>query len=311
MATISADKPPHWWRPNVVYGFPESETQARDFAQRCGAGAAQVAVHHFPDGESLVTALPASGVKGRTVAVYRSLHLPNAKLIEVLLAASAIRAQGAARVILITPYMPYMRQDKAFRPGEAVSQVVVAKLLAEAFDGVITVQPHLHRTHAMSDVFGEIPVMVLSAGDAIGQDIVGRGYSRAVIVGPDEESVDLVRDVVGHRDLSGVVANKKRFGDRDVRITLPTLPNMNGWPVIIVDDIVSSGGTLATLAKTLRDAGAQSISAYVVHALFDDQAAAVMQAAGIDDVRSVSCVPHASNAISVVDLIARELGCQK
>lgn len=303
-----ANRPQDWWKPDIIYAFADAAEQARDLAARCRAGVGEITVHTFPDGESLVTAVPADRVEGGAVALYRSLHAPNQKLIEVLFAAAALRAQGAKRVILITPYLPYMRQDQAFHPGEAVSQVMIAELLGANFDGLITVQPHLHRTHAMAEIFGETPVLVVGAGDAIGRYLAAGGMNGAVVFGPDEESADLVREVIGERELGGCVATKKRFGDRDVRIEIPGDVNLTGRPIVIVDDIVSSGGTLVTLCEALRKRGAASVSAYVVHALFDGHADATLRAAGIEQIRSLDCIPHPSNAISVVDLISRHLG---
>src|SRR5690606_6284383 len=153
------------------------------------------------------------------------------------------------------------------------------------------------------------PVLVLGAGDAIGRDLTARGMTDAIVFGPDEESAELINAVTQDRPLTGCVATKRRFGDRDVCIEIPKNINLKNRSIVIVDDIVSSGGTLVTLATALGEAGVSSVTAYVVHALFDEGAAASMRSAGIGDVRSLDCIPHATNSISVVDLIARMLGC--
>lgn len=296
------------WIPDAVYSFPDSWSNAHAVAQRCGAVSGECEVHRFPDGETAVTVAPSEPLAGRVVAIYRSLDNPNAKLVEVMLAASALRALGAAKLILIAPYLPYMRQDRAFKPGQAVSQLTIGGFLADIFDGFVTIQPHLHRTKSLSAVFGGKPAFDLRAGSAIAGYMRSIADSCRVIVGPDEESEELVRDVVDSLGVSWFVASKVRHGDNEVEIKLPRDLEISGHPIAIVDDIVSSGGTIATLARALKRAGAGDITVYAVHALFDHRAVYWMRRAGVSKIRSLSTVPHTSNAISVVDLICAGLG---
>ncbi len=118
----------------------------RDYAARLAAAAGlslgPIERHRFPDGElklRLPTPLPAR------VVLLRSLHRPNEKLVELLLAARAARELGAMHLTLVAPYLAYMRQDVAFAPGEAVSQRIVGRWLADLFNAVVTIDPHLHR----------------------------------------------------------------------------------------------------------------------------------------------------------------------
>ena len=94
----------------TMHGFGECRIAAARLADALGIGCSIVSVHPFPDGESLVTVTDV----GATAYLYRSLDGPNAKLVEVMLAASALRDSGAARVVLVAPYLAYMRQDRAF-----------------------------------------------------------------------------------------------------------------------------------------------------------------------------------------------------
>lgn len=307
LAMISAEVADRWI-PDVVYSFSDGWNQAQALAKRCHAISGECDVHRFPDGETLVTVSPSQSLEGRVVAIYRSLHDPNAKLVELILAANALRALGAAKLILIAPYLPYMRQDRAFKPGQAVSQTIIGGFLASIFDGFVTVQPHLHRTKSLSTVFGGKPAFDLSAGGAIAAHMRSTADPYRVIVGPDEESENLVRDVVDVLGVSWFVARKVRRGDNEVEIELPQGLEITGHPITIVDDIVSSGGTIAALAKALKSAGAGEITVYAVHALFDQRAVYWMTRAGVSKIRSLSTVPHTTNAIAVVDLICSGLG---
>jgi ribose-phosphate pyrophosphokinase len=131
-----------------IHAFADTAQFARQLARAVQGDYAQVTVHRFPDGESLVRIQPPAGVHAVLV---RSLHHPNAKLVETLLAADALRRAGAQCVTLIAPYLPYMRQDTVFTPGEPISQRVVGTCLGRAFDRVVTVEAHLHRVHHLGD----------------------------------------------------------------------------------------------------------------------------------------------------------------
>ena len=96
-----------------------------------------------------------------------SLDQPNDKLLALLFAAEALRRGGAKRLVLVAPYLCYMRQDAAFHEGEAISQKVIGRLLAGSVDRVITVDAHLHRTKNIRDVFPGIDAENLSAMPAI------------------------------------------------------------------------------------------------------------------------------------------------
>jgi ribose-phosphate pyrophosphokinase len=260
----------------------------------------QIHVHRFPDGESLVRIQPP--ISDAAVLV-RSLHNPNTKLVETLLAADALRRSGARRVILIAPYLPYMRQDTMFHPGEPVSQRVIGTLLGQAFDGVLTLEAHLHRIHRLDEV---IPCRArsLSAAPVLAA-WVQRTSSRCMLVGPDEESEPWVRAIGQEAGVAWVVGKKERIGDRRVRIRFPELPSSSR--TVLVDDIASSGGTLAVAARALHQAGVSTIDALVVHAIFAPGALRRMRAAGIRHVLSCDTIPHPTNALRSAPLMAAAL----
>ena len=112
----------------MLLGFADYRHQAAALAEALALPCREVALHRFPDGESKVT-LPST--LPERVLICRSLDRPNDKLIELLLTARTARLCGARQLILIAPYLCYMRQDKAFHPGEAVSQTLVGAFLAD------------------------------------------------------------------------------------------------------------------------------------------------------------------------------------
>ena len=210
--------------------------------------------------------------------------------------------------MLLAPYLCYMRQDAAFHKGEAISQKVVGAILARCVDRVVTVDAHLHRTPDIRTVFPGIESDNLSAMPAISDTLRKAILDPAtIVVGPDAESLPWVRDLAGRLGLSHTVAQKTRRGDRSVAIEFPNRADIVGRPALIVDDIVSSGGTIIACARALSAAGATTIDAVVTHALFPEQLCRDMAASGIRSIRSTHSVPHSTNAIQLDDLFADAL----
>ncbi|QCO16041.1 ribose-phosphate diphosphokinase [Azospirillum brasilense] len=287
-----------------VYGFPESADGARRLAEALKVPCHIAELHRFPDGESLVR-LPEAVERA---VVYRSLDRPNDKLVELTLAASVLRRQGATELCLVAPYMAYMRQDAVFRPGEPVSQTVVGDWLGRLFDRFVCVEPHLHRTHTLDEVFVGRPSVCLSGAGAIAERLRSDGVAPdTVIVGPDEEAAPLVEAVAGPLGLTALVGRKERRGDRDVTVSLPDGAPLAGRPVVIVDDVISSGETIFSCARAARAAGAASVRVFGVHALFDAAVAARFETEGLGTPLSCDGVPHPSNALPLARLIADAL----
>ena len=249
----------------AIQSLPTGAGDARRLAALLGLPLQEIALHRFPDGEMRVTVGPAAS----TTIIYASLDQPNDKLLALLFAAEALRRAGARRLVLLAPYLCYMRQDTAFHEGEAISQKVVGRLIAGIVDRVITVDAHLHRTADIRAVFPGIEAENLSAMAAIANALRQTGIDPAtVVIGPDAESRPWVSDLAGRLGLAHTVAQKIRRGDRAVEIGFAEAGLVAGRPVLLVDDIVSSGGTLIACAKALKAAGATTIDAVITHALF-------------------------------------------
>lgn len=286
----------------LVLAFPECREQAAAVARAAGLGCAQITLHRFPDGESLVT-LP-EPVAPR-VFIYRSLDQPNEKLLELLMAAATARDLGAARVGLVAPYLCYMRQDKAFHPGEAVSQRIVGELLAGSFDEVVTVDPHLHRVATLEQAVPVTTAVTVAASDAMARFLEQR-LAAPILIGPDQESEQWVAAIARRNALQYGVARKQRLGDSEVRVTLPEV-DYTGRNVVLVDDIASTGNTIAATCRALAAHRPASIRVMVTHALFAAGALERMLAAGADEVVSCDSIRHPSNRISLADSLARAL----
>jgi ribose-phosphate pyrophosphokinase len=288
----------------VIQSLPSSTGEAARLAARLGMALHEIDVHRFPDGELRVTVGPAAP----TTVIYASLDRPNDKLLAVLFAAEALRRGGARRLVLVAPYLCYMRQDTAFHAGEAISQKVVGRMLAGAVDRVVTLDAHLHRTKDIGDVFPGIAAENLSAMPAVAETLRAGGLDpRTVVVGPDAESRAWVGDLAQRLGLPFAVAEKTRRGDRTVELTFADPAMFRGRPALLVDDIVSSGGTVTACAAALAAAGADAVDVVITHALFPPEMTDTFLRAGIRSIRSTDSVPHPTNAIRLDGLLAGAL----
>jgi ribose-phosphate pyrophosphokinase len=123
----------------ILFSFPEQAILGKAMGLEQGAWEWR----HFPDGESYVRV--DSHVKGKTVAILCSLNQPDIKTLPLIFLTRTLKEMGAARITLIAPYLGYMRQDKRFKEGEAVTSDIFAALLSPYIDALITIDPHLHR----------------------------------------------------------------------------------------------------------------------------------------------------------------------
>ncbi|MEM1091309.1 MAG: ribose-phosphate diphosphokinase [Pseudomonadota bacterium] len=286
----------------IVLGFTEYAEAGRRFADASDCPFAEISVHQFPDGERRVQ-LPAE-LPARVIFC-RSLNDPDHKLIELFLAATTARQLGATDLTLVAPYLCYMRQDIAFTPGEAVSQRIIGTLLAQHFDGLITVDPHLHRVQTLGEASPVSRPRVPSTAPVLAS-FLSEQLDNPLLVGPDEESEQWVGAIAREQELDFVVGRKVRHGDRDVEIELPSM-DYRDRQAVLVDDIASTGSTLRVAGELLLAQQVASVDVLVTHALFAGDALPRLTAAGIRNVWSTDAIPHTSNRIHLDRLLAEAL----
>ncbi len=284
----------------TIHYFPGDVAFASELCKTMGWPGFPIDTHNFPDGESLIRVHPKPGSKS---FVIRSFNDPNEKIFPTLCAADALRRAGAKRVGLIAPYLAYLRQDKLFQEGEAVSQRVIANVLGAAFDEILTLEAHLHRIQKLSEIFS-CKALSISAAPAMAE-WVRKKKSPVVVVGPDEESEPWVRSIGRLAKLPYIVGKKSRYGDRRVRIDFPS--PIDHPKAIIVDDIASTGATIAVAAKALAKLGVKEVDVAVVHPVFARGALRRIQAAGVRKLVSGNSIADPTNAISLTGLIAEKL----
>jgi ribose-phosphate pyrophosphokinase len=260
-----------------------------------GGGRGECDLRMFPDGETYFRLL--TDVSGRDVVCVSTLDRPNEKFMPLLFAAATIRELGARRVGLVAPYLAYMRQDQRFASGEAVTSRLFAGLISDAFDWLVTIDPHLHRYQSLQEIY-RIPTRAARAAPSISQWIKAN-VSNPIVIGPDRESRQWVSEVAAVAGAPFIVLEKVRRGDRRVEISLGAANrDLAGRTPVLVDDIVSSGHTMIEAARLLTRHDAASPICIAVHGVFADSADMLL-AETFARIVTTNSIPHASNAIDV------------
>lgn len=285
----------------AIAAMPGNETMAAKLAALLNAELVAIEIHTFPDEETLIRI--STDVAARELALVCSLDRPNAKFLPLLFAASAAREAGAARVGLIAPYLAYMRQDTQFHSGEAVSAKVFASALSRSVDWLLTVDPHLHRIHSLETIF-DIPAKALHATLPIAEWI-SHEIADPVLIGPDEESAQWVSEVAEKNDCPFVTLKKTRRGDNDVEVTLPDTHLLHQRTPVVLDDIISTGRTMAQTVRQLVASHTRAPVCVGVHAVFAGDAYETLVAAGAGRIVTTDTVAHKSNAIDIAPLLVR------
>lgn len=287
----------------TVYAMPGNEALADALARHRQLPRGALELHRFPDGESLVR-VEGPPADGEAIVVC-TLDRPDAKTLPLLMAAETLRELGARRVGLVAPYLAYMRQDARFHPGEAVSSRLFGRLLAQRFEWLVTVDPHLHRHRNLAEA-GMPHGRAVSAAPAMAAWLQAH-VARPLLIGPDEESAPWVEGVAALVAAPVAVAGKRRLGDREVRVSLPDLSRWHDRVPVLLDDIISSGRTLLDAIAGIRAAGLPAPWCVAVHGLFADDALACLRSAGVAGVVVTNSVPGDNAGIDLAGILAAAL----
>lgn len=263
-------------------------------------------IRRFPDGESYVRTT--NPVQHRNIIILANLHHPDDKLLPLLFLCQTLRDQQATHITLVAPYLPYMRQDKRFHTGECVTSAVFASLLSSAIDELITVDPHLHRYHSLSEIYNT-RTQTLKADNTIA-NWIKHHIEKPLVVGPDSESEQWAAATADMIGCPHLVLLKERFGDRDVKISTPDAGLLADHTPVLVDDIISTGRTMAETAVMLKQEGFRAPVCVGVHAVFSENDYQALANSEIEKIITCNTIEHHSNGIDLSELIIKALGPQ-
>jgi len=274
-----------------VVGGSASVCLAKEIVQELSAGQVDVTFERhpggFPDGERYVRLL--GSVAGQHVVLVQTTH-PDSMIVEFFLLADAIRDAGAARLTAVVPYYGYGRQDKRSLDGEAISAKTLAKYIAVDCDELLTMTIH------NPEILKTFPI---PASEVSGMRAIGRYLKSAKVdflLAPDDNAIRFAKEASAIADIPWDHLQKERVDSYTVRM-MPKKLNVKGKSVAIVDDVISTGGTIATAAKELRSQGARRVIAACVHGLFVDNAGGNLK--DCDDVIATDTIQSPHTKVSV------------
>ena len=257
-------------------------------------------IRKFPDGETYVS-LKEPHLFG-PIILLTSLHHPDEKILPLLFLAREVRERGGYPVVLAIPYLGYMRQDKAFNPGEVITSHRFAHLLSGYGDHLITIDPHLHRIKRLDEVY-TISNQTLASAPLIASWIAAH-VKRPLVVGPDSESKQWVSEIALIAKAPYTVFQKKRLADDRVRLQLGDLSEYVDHTPVVVDDIISTAATMIKTVKMLRKRLDSAPICVCIHGIFAGNSFRALKKAGAAQVVTTNTIAHASNQIDVAPLLA-------
>jgi ribose-phosphate pyrophosphokinase len=291
-----------------VISGPASKELAEAVSAQTGYLNVPVVSKIFPDGESYVRL--DGNVQGEEVAIIQTTCPPmqDGRLFQLAFMADAAKRGGATKVTAVVPYLAYARQDKMFLSGEGISVETIARMLNGAgIDEFITVNVHSEPT------LKQFPfrAKTLSAIPLIADYFVKKGYRGAYALSPDKGAMYIAQQA--QQVLGGDVGHLSKTRDRYTGQTVQTAEGLNvkDQTVIILDDIISTGGTIVGAAKILRKQGAKHVFCGCVHGLLIGDAEKRILDAGVEEIVGTDSVPGSVSKVSLAPLISQELKAQQ
>lgn len=271
-------------------------------------------VDRYPDGET--GARIESEVAGRAVVIVQSTSPPvNDHLMELLVLADAARRAGAETILAAVPYFGYARSDGRRGERQAVTGRLVASMLeAAGVAGLITVDAHSEQLEG----FFRVPFWNLSAVPILADAVRGRVSEESVIVSPDLGRIEMAVAYGERFGVGAAAVNKRRLSGRRVE-SGQVLGDVRGRRCVIVDDMISTGGTIAECVRALREAGARDgFTVVATHGVLTAGALETLEGAGVEAVWTTDSIARppgsegrvhqASIAALVADTIEEALG---
>lgn len=285
----------------LVFALPGNEKLAHQLTRQLNFETGDYLIRSFPDGETYIQIK--SEVENRHIVLVCTLNSPNEKMVPLFLLASTLKKMRCSKITLVTPYLSYMRQDKQFHPGESVTSEHFAKLLSSFTDELITVDPHLHRRKSLDEIY-TIPSKVYHAAPLISQWIK-QHIPQAVLIGPDGESEQWVSRVAEMAGAPYTVLTKERYGDEQVKVSIPNVEKYRNTHVpVLVDDIISTARTMIETIQHLKNEKMKPPVCIGVHAVFAGDAYEKLKQSGCGLIVTCNTIPHETNQIDLSTILS-------
>jgi len=259
---------------------------AKRIAGYLGVSLSAVETSRFADGE--INVQIQENIRGCDIFMVQPTFPPSENLLELLIMIDAARRASADRVTAVIPYFGYARQDRKDRPRAPISAKLVANLIATAgADRVLTMDLH----SAQIQGFFDIPLDHLYAGPVLRRHFLQQRLPDLVVACPDVGGAKMARGFSRRLATSLVVVNKRRTS-ADASETMEIIGEVDGKNVLLVDDLISTAGTLKNAANALRDRGAKDIYACATHACFSDETLKNLETGDLKKVVITDTIPQ-------------------
>jgi ribose-phosphate pyrophosphokinase len=280
---------------------------ARNIAKNMGKIAHFPVIERFPDGE--IHVIEGGYKPAETVIYVQTMHPdPNGMLVEMCFTIDLLKELGAKRVICAIPYLGYTRQDTRHVEGEAIAVKSMLKMLESAgVNDIVSVDIHLHRLGLEELLsFSKIKIHEVTAADLLAVE-AGKKLMAPVVIGPDSESERWAKRAAELLETEYDVLEKHRISAKEIEIK-PKRLQVKNRDVLIIDDIVSTGGTMKEVISSLRSQGAGKITAAFTHAVLSDvDTLTGLFRAGVNELISTNTINNEFGIIDVSYEIAKKL----
>lgn len=281
----------------MIIGGSASQKLAAKVARDLGENLIPIETRRFPDGERYIRV---NGKVPKEVVVIQSTGYPqDENLIELFLLLKNLKSMGVERTRVVIPYFGYGRQERRFKSGEAVSAVIIAELL-EAAGASEIYSINLHEKNIKE--FFSIPVHEMSAMPLIA-NYIKENLDDPMVIGPDKGALGFAQEISNILNCECDYLEKVRISPEIVE-TKPKNLDVAGRNVVIIDDIISTGGTIVNATKMLKELGAEKVVVGCVHPILVEDALLKIFAAGVDDVFSTDTLRSDVSTVSVASLVA-------
>ena len=281
----------------IVVGGSSSRDLAKELAMILGCRYIQAASTRFPDGECY-TRIDSDTFDDDVVIVQNTY--PDENIIEMFLIQDAVKRMGAKKITLVIPYFGYARQDRIFKPGEPESAKVMAQRLDMICDRVVTID--IHKDTILN--YFKAKTIDLKASSAIATYFKDKGID--LVLSPDIGAAGRAKEVGEMMGVPYDHLEKTRLSGTDVRMA-PAKMECKDKSILIVDDIIATGGTIIAATEQLKQAGAKSVTVACTHGVFAGTAMERLTGSVIDGILCCNTIENGVSHISVAPTVAELL----
>ncbi|MFT4733430.1 MAG: ribose-phosphate pyrophosphokinase [Algoriphagus sp.] len=290
-----------------IFSGTNSKYLASMVADFYGKELGKTSIKRFADSE--ISVAYDESVRGCDVFLVQSTF-PNAdNLMELLLMIDAARRASAHYVVAVIPYYGYARQDRKDRPRVAVGAKLVANMLmAAGADRIMTLDLHAGQIQG----FFDIPVDHLEGTSVFVPYLKTRKLDNLIFASPDVGGVARVRKFASHFDADIVICDKQRKKDNEVA-SMQLIGEVEGANVILIDDLIDTGGTICKAAQIIMDKGAVSVRAICTHPVLSHKAHQNITDSILEELIVTDSIPLKQDndkikVLSVAELFAKAIG---